>query len=142
LGIVVVGAIIGIVAPLLQKLGNPGNMGVCVVLGFAMREKYEWKDEREREIDHVNGSTSPTIDACGLSCPQPVIMTHNAMRVAGDRSLEVLVETGTSRDNVSRMALQEGWQVEVQDVTDGFILILSKWAAHPHIGMMKDGGRF
>jgi hypothetical protein len=53
-------------------------------------------------------------------------MTHNAMRVAGDRSLEVLVETGTSRDNVSRMALQEGWQVEVQDVTDGFILILSK----------------
>ncbi len=30
LGIIVVGAIIGILAPLLQKLGNPGNMGVCV----------------------------------------------------------------------------------------------------------------
>jgi YedE family putative selenium metabolism protein len=30
LGIVVVGAIIGILAALLQKLGNPGNMGVCV----------------------------------------------------------------------------------------------------------------
>jgi uncharacterized protein len=30
LGIVVVGAIIGILAPLLQKLGNPGNMGICV----------------------------------------------------------------------------------------------------------------
>ncbi len=30
LGIIVVGAAIGFLAPLLQKLGNPGNMGVCV----------------------------------------------------------------------------------------------------------------
>lgn len=29
-GIVVVGASIGIIAPLLQKLGNPANMGICV----------------------------------------------------------------------------------------------------------------
>lgn len=29
-GIITVGALIGILAPLLQKLGNPGNMGVCV----------------------------------------------------------------------------------------------------------------
>jgi len=28
-GIILVGAIIGIIAPLLQKLGNPGNMGIC-----------------------------------------------------------------------------------------------------------------
>lgn len=29
-GIIGVGVIIGILAPLLQKLGNPGNMGICV----------------------------------------------------------------------------------------------------------------
>ncbi len=29
-GIIVVGAIIGVLAPFLQKLGNPGNMGICV----------------------------------------------------------------------------------------------------------------
>ena len=29
-GIIVVGAIIGVLAPLLQYLGNPGNMGICV----------------------------------------------------------------------------------------------------------------
>lgn len=29
-GIIVVGAAIGVLAPLLQKLGNPGNMGICV----------------------------------------------------------------------------------------------------------------
>jgi uncharacterized protein len=29
-GIVTVGAFIGVFAALLQKLGNPGNMGICV----------------------------------------------------------------------------------------------------------------
>ncbi len=29
-GVAAVGAIIGVIAPVLQKLGNPGNMGVCV----------------------------------------------------------------------------------------------------------------
>jgi YedE family putative selenium metabolism protein len=29
-GILLAGAIIGILAPLLQKLGNPPNMGICV----------------------------------------------------------------------------------------------------------------
>ncbi len=29
-GIIIVGAIVGVLAPLLQKLGNPGNMGICV----------------------------------------------------------------------------------------------------------------
>ncbi len=29
-GIIGIGAVIGVLAPLLQKLGNPGNMGICV----------------------------------------------------------------------------------------------------------------
>lgn len=29
-GVILVGVIIGILAPVLQKLGNPGNMGICV----------------------------------------------------------------------------------------------------------------
>lgn len=29
-GIIAVGAVIGVLAPVLQKLGNPGNMGICV----------------------------------------------------------------------------------------------------------------
>ena len=29
-GIILVGAVIGVLAPLLQKLGNPANMGICV----------------------------------------------------------------------------------------------------------------
>ncbi len=29
-GIILVGAVIGVLAAILQKLGNPGNMGICV----------------------------------------------------------------------------------------------------------------
>ena len=29
-GIIAVGAVIGVLAALLQKLGNPANMGICV----------------------------------------------------------------------------------------------------------------
>jgi uncharacterized protein len=29
-GIIVVGGLIGVLAALLQKVGNPGNMGICV----------------------------------------------------------------------------------------------------------------
>ena len=67
-----------------------------------------------------------TVDARGLSCPQPVIVSRAAIRRAGTGAIEVLVDTGTSRDNVSRMARKEGWQVEVQDAQDGFKLILNK----------------
>lgn len=69
---------------------------------------------------------SHTVDARGLSCPQPVIVTRNAMRKVDEGPIEVLVETGTSRDNVSRMARKEGWQVEIQEVEDGFKLVLDK----------------
>ena len=29
-GMIIVGAVVGVLAPVLQKLGNPGNMGICV----------------------------------------------------------------------------------------------------------------
>lgn len=66
------------------------------------------------------------VDARGLSCPQPVIVTRNAMKKVDEGPIEVLVETGTSRDNVSRMARKEGWQVDIQEVEDGFKLVLDK----------------
>jgi tRNA 2-thiouridine synthesizing protein A len=66
------------------------------------------------------------VDARGLSCPQPVIIARNAMKKMGKGSVEVLVETGTSRDNLSRMARREGWQVEILEIEDGFKLVLKK----------------
>jgi tRNA 2-thiouridine synthesizing protein A len=54
---------------------------------------------------------SQTGDARGLACPQPVILTRNAMQEA-DRVV-MLVDSETSVTNVSRMARKAGWQVSV-----------------------------
>lgn len=66
-----------------------------------------------------------TVDARGLSCPEPVIRTRQAMK-AGIFPIRVFVDTGTSRDNVSRMAQSQGCKVTVEDTGDGFVLTLTK----------------
>lgn len=68
-----------------------------------------------------------SVDARGLSCPQPVIMTLDKIKQMGAGKLEVLVDTDTSVENVSRAAVSQGWQVsKVQEEADGYRLSLAK----------------
>lgn len=66
------------------------------------------------------------IDARGLSCPQPVVLTRNKMKELGKGIFEVIVETGTSRDNITRLAQYEGWGIKVKEEGDEFRIILSR----------------
>ena len=67
------------------------------------------------------------VDARGLSCPQPVLLTRKAMAECPSGPIEVIVDTGTSRDNVSRMAQRAGWCVSVEALPRGeFRLRLTK----------------
>ena len=52
-----------------------------------------------------------TVDARGLSCPQPVIMTLDEIRNGEDQQIIVLVDTDTSKENVTRAAESQGCQV-------------------------------
>ena len=70
---------------------------------------------------------SETIDARGLSCPQPVILTLNRMKGIEKGRIEVLVDTDTARENVMRAATSKGWTVkEVQADGPGYRLTLEK----------------
>jgi len=69
---------------------------------------------------------SEQVDARGLSCPQPVVITRKMMDQISEGTIEVLVDTATSRDNIERMATNQGWQVEVKKKEDEFLLILTK----------------
>jgi tRNA 2-thiouridine synthesizing protein A len=64
------------------------------------------------------------VDARGLSCPQPVILTRNTIQ--GDCPIEVLVDTVTSRENVKRAAEKAGCIVQVEEMGDEFKLTLAK----------------
>ncbi len=66
-----------------------------------------------------------TVDARGLSCPQPVILTRRALQ-AGDLPVRVLVDTVTSCENVTRMAEKAGYRVQVEAAGDEFTLTIAK----------------
>jgi len=70
---------------------------------------------------------SNIIDARGLSCPQPVLMTLNEMKKINKGELVVLVDTDTSKENVSRAATTQGWNVKsVEPEGIGYRITVSK----------------
>jgi TusA-related sulfurtransferase len=66
------------------------------------------------------------IDARGLSCPQPVVLVKKAIDRIGKGTIEILVDTVTSRENVSRLAVSAGYQVSVEEKEGEFVLKLEK----------------
>jgi TusA-related sulfurtransferase len=71
--------------------------------------------------------TAKTIDARGLSCPQPVILVMDAIKQGTGNELVVLVDTDTSRENVIRAATSQGWQVkDIGTQEDEYKIILQK----------------
>ena len=52
-----------------------------------------------------------SVDARGLSCPQPVILALNAMKSVKSGRIEVLVDSEVCVENVTRAARSQGWNV-------------------------------
>ena len=68
-----------------------------------------------------------TVDARGLSCPQPVIMTLDEIKKGNEKEIIVLVDTDTSKENVTRAAESQGCEVsEVSPEGEGYRITLAK----------------
>jgi tRNA 2-thiouridine synthesizing protein A len=68
-----------------------------------------------------------TVDARGFSCPQPVLMTLDGIKKADTGEIVILVDTDTSKENVSRAARSQGWQVkDVLEEGGGYRVTISK----------------
>ncbi|MFP4084070.1 MAG: sulfurtransferase TusA family protein [Desulfonatronovibrio sp.] len=67
------------------------------------------------------------VDARGLACPQPVLLTMEAIKSTSDSSIEILVDNEASRENVSRAAETKGWNVVTSEEADqDFRIIIKK----------------
>ncbi len=62
------------------------------------------------------------IDARGLSCPEPVMLTKAALD-AGEQELLVMVDNGAAKENVSRQAKSHKKTVSVTQNAEGDYLI-------------------
>lgn len=67
------------------------------------------------------------VDARGLSCPEPVILTQNALK-SGEASYEVLVDAVAPRENVTRCAMHNGYDVTCTEEDGVYTLTLTKKA--------------
>ena len=59
-----------------------------------------------------------TLDARGLSCPEPVVMMRQAL-LERPRSARMLVDAVAARENVSRYARSQGYDVTVTEAEAG-----------------------
>ena len=59
-----------------------------------------------------------TLDCRGLACPQPVMETKKALDRSEIKEIVVLVDNPTSRENVSRFATSQGYQVSLKEEKD------------------------
>ena len=50
------------------------------------------------------------LDARGLSCPEPVMMIRKAM-ATGENTYQIVVDNPTARENVTRYAVHQGYNV-------------------------------
>jgi len=68
-----------------------------------------------------------TVDARGLSCPQPVIMTLDEIKKGKEKEIIVLVDTDTSKENVTRAAESQGCRVDaVAPDGEGYRITISR----------------
>ena len=66
-----------------------------------------------------------TIDARGLSCPEPVVLLRSAMST-GEDSYQIIVDNHASRENTTRCAQHMGYQVSTAENDGEWTLTFSK----------------
>lgn len=66
-----------------------------------------------------------SVDARGLSCPEPVILTQQAAKDNPSEEVQVKVDNATARDNIVRMARGINRTATVQEEADAYVITLA-----------------
>lgn len=66
------------------------------------------------------------VDARGLLCPEPVLLTKQVLDTMNSGTVKVLVSHAAARENVSRLAENKGWQIEITNQGEDILLLLTK----------------
>ncbi len=66
------------------------------------------------------------VDARGMGCPKPVIMTKNAIEAAGKDSIITIVDNEVAMENVKKLAAKLNFNVEIEKKDGDFYLSIFK----------------
>ena len=65
-----------------------------------------------------------TVDACGLSCPEPVLKLKQVIDKTDE--IELLVDSSVCVENCSRFARSKGFEVSVRGGSGQYIMLITK----------------
>lgn len=77
-------------------------------------------DDRLKDGEHMKAQIEKLVDARGMACPYPVMLTKAALRDAA--VVTCIVDNPTARENLAGMAASEGCNVTVEE-RDGAIYV-------------------
>lgn len=66
-----------------------------------------------------------TLDARGLSCPEPVVMMAAALK-GGATEAQIVVDAAAARENVTRYCTNQGYTVDVAEGNGEWTLTAKK----------------
>ena len=66
------------------------------------------------------------VNARGRSCPEPVIMTKNAIDSNPNEAIKVVVNAYVAVENITRFAKSKGYKVNVEENGDEYTLDIRK----------------
>jgi len=66
------------------------------------------------------------IDARGLLCPEPILLTKKVLDTMSGGTVNVLVSNMAARENVTRLAENKGWRVDISQQGEDILLVLTK----------------
>ncbi|CAG0960339.1 hypothetical protein GEOBC_00690 [Geobacteraceae bacterium] len=84
------------------------------------------------------------IDCRNMACPAPVVTTKRALEEAGGETVQVLVDQGAPRENVTRFAENRGFAVSEAATDGGFALTITasgSATAEPVRTVAGEGGK-
>lgn len=61
------------------------------------------------------------VDVRGMSCPQPVLITKNAVS-SNPKEIEIVVDDNTAVNNISRFLKSSGYNYEITETEEDYII--------------------
>ncbi|CAH2212164.1 sulfurtransferase TusA family protein [Tepidibacter aestuarii] len=65
------------------------------------------------------------VDVRGMSCPQPVLITKNAVS-SNPKEIEIVADDNTAVNNISRFLKSSGYKYEVKEIEEDYIINAQK----------------
>ena len=94
--------------------------------GQGRRDRRPGRAAGDRPVEYAQKGGNEMIDARGYSCPMPVVMVQNEVKKNAPDTLEVLVDSQTCVENVTRFGEKQGYTVSCASEGRDFRLTLRK----------------